>query len=169
MITTERLKLRAWRKNDIEKYYSINQDEKVLEFLPGAMSLSEVENFIRKQNDNLEKYNYCLWAVQKEEELIGFIGLNYTDFLDKVEIGWRLGSQYWGNGYATEGAKACLCYGLDQLKIENIISFTVPDNKRSINVMEKIALRRAPLLDFKHPKLSSDHRLSNHIVYAKYV
>ncbi len=107
--------------------------------------------------------------MKETGELIGFIGLNYTDwesnFTPAVEVGWRLGSQYWGKGYATEGAKACLEYGFKKCSLKEIISFTVPSNVRSIRVMEKIGLKRDMNGDFAHPKLAANHHLSQYILY----
>ncbi|NCT56545.1 MAG: GNAT family N-acetyltransferase [Legionella sp.] len=107
--------------------------------------------------------------MKETGELIGFIGLNYTDweshFTPAVEVGWRLGSQYWGKGFASEGAKASLEYGFKQCGLKEIVSFTVPANIRSIRVMEKIGLKRDLNGDFSHPKLAADHPLSQHILY----
>ena len=106
---------------------------------------------------------------KKSGELLGFIGLNYTDFpapfTPAAEIGWRLGSKYWGRGFATEGAKAALNYGFITSGLREIVSFTVPANLKSIAVMERIGMKRETKYDFAHPKLPPDHKLSNHIVY----
>lgn len=117
------------------------------------------------------KRGYTLWAVELKEthEMIGFIGLNDTSwqshFTPAVEIGWRLGSQYWGQGYATEGAIACLEYGFNTMNLNEIVSFTVPDNVKSIQVMERIGLKRDIKGDFAHPRLAADHPLSQHVLY----
>lgn len=116
IIETERLILRTWRKEDADPYFQINQDPKVIEFLPKALTMEQVNDFIPAVNSHQDKHGYTLWAacLKETEELMGFIGLNYTtfesDFTPAVEVGWRLGSQYWGKGYATEGAKASLEY-----------------------------------------------------------
>lgn len=93
----------------------------------------------------------------------------YTDweshFTPAVEVGWRLGSQYWNKGYATEGAKACVEYGFNQCGLKEIVSFTVPANIRSIRVMEKIGMMRDLNGDFAHPKLLQEHKLSKHVLY----
>ena len=80
-------------------------------------------------------------------------------------MGWRLGAQYWNKGYATEGACASLEYGFKKCGLNEIVSFTVSANVRSIRVMEKIGLKRDGNGDFKHPKLSADHPRSQHILY----
>lgn len=171
IIETERLLLRTWLPKDIEPYYLINQDPKVIEYLLGPLSQEKVETFITRANTQQKERGFTLWAVELKESqhLIGFIGLNYTDWESKftpaVEIGWRLGSQYWNKGYATEGAKAALKYGFEKMGLNEIISFTVPENVRSIQIMKKIGLKRDVHSDFSHPKLSLDHKLSKHILY----
>jgi RimJ/RimL family protein N-acetyltransferase len=173
IIKTSRLILRRWHEKDCIPFFEINQDDKVLEFLPGPMSEEQIHDFIHYQNLQLENRRYMLWAVelQKTGELIGFIGLNYFDkpahFSPAVEIGWRLGSQHWGFGYATEGALASLNYGFNQLEINEIVAFTVPDNLRSRKVMEKIGMTQDIHGSFSHPKLPKEHRLSTHVLYRK--
>lgn len=171
VLETQRLILRTWLISDIEPYYLINQDAKVIEFLRGSLSREQVRDFIATANKHQQQHGYTLWAVElkKTAELIGYIGLNPIDwqvpFRPTVEIAWRLDSHYWNQGYATEGAKAALAYGFNRVKLEEIVSFTVPANKRSIRVMEKIGLIRDEHGDFAHPKLAPDHPLSPHILY----
>lgn len=170
-IETERLILRTWKSDDAETYFQINQDLNVIEFLRGPLTMQQVNDFIPAVNDHANNYGYTLWAACLKEtgELIGYIGLNKIEweshFTPAVEIGWRLGSQHWNKGYATEGAKAVLQYGFSQCALKEIVSFTVPANVRSIRVMEKIGLTRDLAGDFLHPKLAEDHPLSKHILY----
>lgn len=171
IIETERLILRTWKKEDADPYFQINQDPKVIEFLRGPLTMEQVNDFIPAVNNHGDKHGYTLWAacLKETEELMGFIGLNYTNwesnFTPAVEVGWRLGSQYWGKGYATEGAKASLKYGFEKCGLKEIVSFTVPANVRSLRVMEKIGLKRDLNGDFAHPKLAADHKLSHHVLY----
>ena len=171
IIQTERLILRTWKKKDAYDYFQINQDQKVIEFLRGTLTMEQVNDFISAVNNHQDRHGYTLWAacLKETDELMGFIGLNYTDwetsFTPAVEVGWRLGSQYWGKGYATEGAKASLEYGFKKCGLKEIVSFTVPTNVRSLRVMEKIGLNRDVNGDFFHPKLPVDHKLSHHVLY----
>lgn len=173
VIETKRLILRTWEDNDADVLVKINQDPKVIEFLRGTMTLVEVRNFVHANNHCFEKEKQCFFAATLKEtkELIGFIGLSSltfeAHFSPCVEIGWRLSSVHWGKGYATEGAKAVLQYGFNQQGLNEIISFTVPTNLRSIRVMEKIGMQRDMKGDFLHPKLPADHKLSQHILYRK--
>lgn len=170
---TERLILRKWRHSDLEPYYQINQDPKVIEFLRGPLTREECQNFINETNRRIDENGYGLWAVELKEnqKLLGFVGLNSPDFTAHftpcVEVGWRLASQYWGRGYASEAAKLALEIGFKKFNLPEIVSFTVPQNIRSQAVMKKIGMIRDLKGDFLHPKLTFDHRLSHHILYKK--
>jgi RimJ/RimL family protein N-acetyltransferase len=82
IIETKRLFLRKWKFSDSEEFFKINQNPNVVRYLPGSLTMNEVETFIQKQQKSLEKYWYCLWAaeVKTTGDLIDFIGLNWTDF-----------------------------------------------------------------------------------------
>lgn len=171
VIQTPRLILRLWEQGDRQPFFLINQDPQVVAFLRGTLTQEQVNDFMVAANAHQDRHGYTLWAVELKEtgQLIGFVGLNYTDwpahFTPAVEIGWRLGSQYWGQGYATEAAKACLKYAFDCCQLNEIVSFTVPANLNSIKVMQRIGLSRDPHGDFAHPKLPVDHPLSHHVLY----
>ena len=143
----------------------------MIEFLRNPITREQVETFIAKANQSQTNRGYALWAAELKAtgDMMGFIGLQYTDwkahFTPAVEIGWRLGSQYWGNGYATEGAKAALDFGFNQIGLSEIVSLTVPGNKRSIRVMEKIGMTRDFDGDFAYPLIAADHPLSRHVLY----
>ena len=95
-IGTQRPPLRQWNSSDVKEFFKVNKDPQVTRYLPVSLTMDEVEVFIEKQQQSLEKNKYCLWAAELKStgNLIGFIGLNWTDFLKRVEIGWRLGYQY---------------------------------------------------------------------------
>jgi RimJ/RimL family protein N-acetyltransferase len=171
VIETDRLILRTWRESDAAKYCQINQDPKVIELVRLPMTMQEAEEFIQTANQQYEKLGYTLWAAEEKStgNLTGFIGLNRVTwqkpFGPAVEIGWRLGSEYWQQGYATEGARAVLTYGFTHCELTEIIAFTVPENVRSVRVMEKIGMQRDMQGDFLHPNLPLDHKLSKHILF----
>lgn len=172
-IETDRLILRLWTEEDLAPFFEMNQDPKVIEFLPGAMSRDQVEVFFEKVRGHFETYGYGLWAVELKRtgEFIGYTGLARVTFeapfTPAVEIGWRLASAHWRHGYATEAALAVMDFAAKNLPLSEIVSFTVPQNLRSQNVMEKIGMERDFLGDFNHPKLDKYHSLSLHVLYRK--
>lgn len=114
-------------------------------------------------------YTYC-FIPRKEKEtqtFIGYVGFHNVplemSFAPAVEIGWRLHPDFWGKGYATEAATACLDYARRELKFKEIYSFTSLPNKRSERVMQKIGMSR--VMEFGHPLVEPTHPLYKHILY----
>ena len=171
IIETDRLILRTWRDEDLESMLAINQDPKVMEYFPELQDLDTTKNFIDKVNAHFENHGYSLYAAVRKDtnEFIGFIGLLMADFeshfTPTTEIGWRLSSNHWGQGFATEGAKAVLDYAFRELKIPEIVSFTAAGNAKSIRVMQKIGLQHNEADDFDHPKLDDTSPLKQHVLY----
>jgi len=172
IIETERLLLRTWKEEDVEPFYQVNQDSRVLELLTEFLfsSREEVKNFIHQQEKSFAKNRYMFFAVEEKisQALIGFCGLMEAMpplSVSAVEIGWRLASGYWGKGYATELADAVLDYGWNELGLKEIFACTAAQNNRSQRVMKKIGMTRDLAGDFLHPKLPSDHRLALHVLY----
>lgn len=171
MLETERLVLRPWRNDDVAPFVAINADPAVTEFLPGPLSADEARALFARQNALYEQYGTCYLAAQLKatDELVGFVGLKYNDaalpFAPCHDIGWRLGSQWWGGGLATEGAHAVMRHGFDRLALDEIVSFTVPANLRSRRVMERLGMVHDAAGDFDHPALPPGHRLARHVLY----
>lgn len=159
-IQTDRLVLRPWKERDFSSFRKLNADSRVMEFYPSTLTQEESDQKAKKIQANIEKNGWGFWAVSElgKDNFMGFIGLNEVTFsapfTPAIEVGWRLHFAYWGKGYATEGAKACLDYGFNTLKLDEIIAFTTAENTRSRRIMEKIGMRHHPQDDFDHPKLS---------------
>ena len=63
------------------------------------------------------------------------------EVLPAVEIGWRLARDAWGQGLATEGARAALRFGLSELELARIVSIHQVENRESGRIMEKLGMR----------------------------
>ncbi len=170
-LETNRLILRQWLDSDIPIFAGMNRDPKVMEFFSACLSEEETEEMVTRIRVHFQKYGYGLFAVELKSsgEFIGFVGLSIPQFdapfMPAVEIGWRISSQHFGKGYATEAAKKILEFAFDELELEEVVSFTVPRNKASQRVMEKIGMSRDLSGDFFHPKLEKNHPLSLHVLY----
>jgi RimJ/RimL family protein N-acetyltransferase len=168
---TERLILRRWKDQDGDDFAALNSDPVVMEHFPGVLTREESDQLIRHMELHFEEFGFGLWAVEIRwaEKLIGFAGLAVptfnTHFTPAVEVGWRLTRDEWGNGYATEAARAAIGFGFEHARIEEILSWTVPANERSQRVMARLGMKRTPELDFDHPRFLEDERLRRHIVY----
>lgn len=168
---TKRLILRPWKKEDLEPLSLMNVDSHTMEFLFNPLTLEESKARLEVYIRHIQDHGWGLWAVSVPgvSDFIGWIGLWSigfdAHFTPAVEVGWRLLPEFWGQGYATEGAEASLQYGFNILKLDEIVSITVPPNVRSKRVMEKIGMHTDPKDDFDHPKLSEDHPLKKHVLY----
>jgi len=170
-LRTDRLLLRRWLPSDLAPFAALNADPNVTEYLPTVLSRSDSDAFVARAESHFEQHGFGLWVVEIPEvsPFAGFLGLSTprfeAHFTPSVEIGWRFSTEHWGRGYATEGARAVLAFGFDVLHLEEIVSFTVPQNIRSRRVMEKIGMTHDPEDDFDHPLLPEGHRLRRHVLY----
>lgn len=172
VIETDRLVLRTWKESDIEPFYAINQDDKVFEFLINRMTaIEEVQKAFIARNTMFTEKGYCRFAAELKStgQLIGLIGISdvsfQAHFTPAVGIGWRLGSQYWRNGYATEGAQAVIDYAFKVVGLDEIVGFTTPTNHKSIRIMEKLGMTFDHEDDFFYPFVSSDNSLGAQRLY----
>jgi len=171
MLETERLLLRRWQDSDREPFAAINADPRVMEFFPGCLTREESDQLMDGIESHFDNRGFGLFATELKAEhaLIGFIGLHVATFQAHftpcVEIGWRIAAPYWGKGLATEGSREVIRYAFEWLRLESLVSFTVPENVASRRLMEKLGMTHDPAEDFDHPRLPPGHRLRRHVLY----
>ena len=142
-----------------------------MKFFPNPLTREQSDRLIDRIEASFEQRNFGLCAVelQSDHSLLGFIGLSvpnfHAPFTPCVEIGWRLAAHTWGNGFATEGARAIAAYAFDTLNLDSIVSFTTEQNIPSRRVMEKIGMTFNPADGFDHPNLPEGHLLRRHVLY----
>lgn len=169
IFTSDRLGFRNWDLADIDKLYKINTDRKVMEFFPDVSTKEQTTEFVHRMKRQFEDKAFCYFAVEKLEDtaFIGFIGLSeqtYTaDFTRCVDIGWRISSTEWNKGYATEGAKRCLDYARNVLKLQEVYAVAPKINLKSEHIMKKIGLKKQ--YEFEHPLLTNNERLRTCVLY----
>jgi RimJ/RimL family protein N-acetyltransferase len=170
-LQTERLLLRRWRSSDREPFARVNSNPAVMEHFLARLTRPESDEMASRIEAHFRQHGFGLWAAElrENEEFIGFIGISVPRFdavfTPCVEIGWRLASEHWGRGLATEGARAAMRYAFEELNLASLVSFTVPANARSRRVMEKIGMTHDPADDFDHPNVPVGHRLRRHVLY----
>mgnify|MGYP001060564406 CR=1 FL=1 len=169
LFTSKRLGFRNWVDDDIPKMTKISANPKVMRFFPSVASPVQTQKFVLKMQHLCNDKKFCYFAVDRLEDatFIGFIGLceqSYVaPFTPCIDIGWRLDESFWGNGYATEGAEACLKYAFNQLNIPKIYAIASEINRPSIRVMEKIGMTKN--CTFEHPKLLDTPNLKKCVCY----
>ncbi|MGM0896474.1 MAG: GNAT family N-acetyltransferase [Bacillota bacterium] len=171
LFESERLGFRRWKTSDRAPFAALNANPDVMEFFPKTLSRAESDALVDRIEAHFEEKGYGLWAVERKEDdaFIGFIGLldvNFdAGFPGAAEIGWRLDQKYWKQGYATEGAKACLAYAFDELGKKEIYSFTSTVNTPSEIVMKRIGMEKVG--EFDHPRVPEGSLLKRHVLYRK--
>src|SRR5690606_24434216 len=100
-------------------------------------SVSEAEEFLKDYKD-YERNGYGRWAVISKDlgEFLGWCGLKFDG--NETDIGFRFFEEHWNKGFATESAKACIDYGLNELNLKEIVGRTMKENIGSFRVLEKI-------------------------------
>ena len=147
-LSTERLVLRRWNDDDLEAYAAMCADPDVMRWIGRGTTLSpkacaeEIASFER----DWDEHGFGLFATELRgsDRFLGFIGLSVPEFLPEVlpavEIGWRIARDAWGQGLATEGARAALRFGLSELELGRIISIHQVGNLASARIMEKLEM-----------------------------
>jgi len=170
-LETPRLLLRPWRESDLRAFAALNADPLVMEYFPSVLDRPASDALAGRIQSHFDRYGFGLWAAELPgvEDFIGFIGLAVPSFTAHfapcVEVGWRLARGHWGRGYATEGARAAVEFGFGPAGLRELVSFTVPANRRSLAVMERLHMTHDPCDDFDHPGLPEGHVLRRHLLY----
>lgn len=148
ILQTPRLVLRRWRDDDIVPMAAINADPEVMRWIgPGAVrdeqqTRAGIERLEREWDDQ----GYGIFAVQIRAtgDLAGFAGMAIPHFLPEimpaVEIAWRLGHPYWGQGIGTEAAGAALSFALARCDLDRIVAIVQIGNGASERIMRKLGM-----------------------------
>jgi RimJ/RimL family protein N-acetyltransferase len=159
VIETPRLILRPWRDADIPIFVDIGRDPDVMRYFPNLLTPEGTAEGVGRIRGHFEREGWGLFAVEIKggPEFVGFCGIQRVPFeaafTPAVEIGWRIARTAWGHGYATEGARACLDFARDTLHLDEVVAMVVPDNARSIAVMERLGMSYVEGGDFDHPRI----------------
>lgn len=170
-IKTQRLILRPWRPEDLEPFAKLNADPRVREFFPSILTREESDRSAEIMSREIKNQGWGFWAVSAPgvADFIGMIGIDHVHFeapfTPAVEIGWRLSHEFWGKGYATEGAYAALQFAFDSLHLDEVVAFTAVKNRRSRAVMEKLGMHHTPADDFDHPKVPDGNPVKRQVLY----
>lgn len=170
LIKTERLVLREWCDSDISTFHAICSDPVVMATLGPLMSRAQVAARLAQMQAMQAELGYCFWALERPSDarLIGWCGVirgTAGPVNGKAELGWRLASDCWGHGYASEAARGAANWVFANLPDDSAWAITTVENRASRAVMERLGMTRQPKLDFDHPNVAADDPLLRHVTY----
>lgn len=141
ILETSRLILREFVAADAEALARVLSDPETMRFYPAPFDRAGVEQWIARNMARYAQDGHGLWAMvlKSSGELIGDCGLTVQEVegVSEIEIGYHVRRALWGQGLATEAARACRDYGFARLPVERLISLIRPENVPSRRVAEK--------------------------------
>lgn len=144
-LETERLWLRKMEPSDLPHVGKMLADPRMTKYIGYVAGQWTPEKWMERTVERREKDGLSFLAVELKPKrlFIAQIGLllQEIDGKKEVEVGYHLLPEYWGNGYATEAAKACMEWGFKNLNVPRIISIIHPENQASINVAKRNGLK----------------------------
>lgn len=171
IIETERLLIREWQDTDLTAYAGFMADSHVRRFFPSQLTTEQAQALIERQRAMLANTGIAFLPIERKSDgaVIGHAGLLPINMPLRgdppFEIGWLLGKDYWGQGYAPEAASAWLTFAFDTIKASEIVAFTAQLNLPSQRVMEKLGMARDHAGDFDHPNVPQGNPLRPHVLY----
>lgn len=141
ILETSRLFLRRFIPDDLDALAQVLSDPETMRYYPAPFDRPRVAEWIARNQHRYQTDGHGLWAMvlKSTGELIGDCGLarQHVGDRDEIEIGYHTRRDLWGQGLATEAARACRDWGFKNLAVDRLISLIRPENLSSRRVAEK--------------------------------
>lgn len=144
VLSTPRCRLTTWLKADWRDFTALSGDPEVIRYIGDGRVWGEerVRSFVARQIAQQSEHGYSLWQIRPStgSVLEGICGLQPVPGLHAVEIGWWLRPRLWGQGLATECARAVFAAATGRFRIERLIALIQPANAASRRVAAKLGM-----------------------------
>ncbi len=144
VLETERLLVREFVSEDIDSLSAVLSDPATMRYYPAPLDRAGVAEWIERNRRRYRDTGHGLWALvlKSSGEVVGDCGLTRqtVDEIQEIELGYHLRRDLWGQGYASEAARACRDYGFAQLRVDQLISLVRIGNLPSRRVAEKVGM-----------------------------
>ncbi|CAM1339091.1 GNAT family N-acetyltransferase [Tenacibaculum aestuarii] len=160
-LETERLILREFRESEIEGIFELDSNAEVHKYLGNnpITTYKQAEDIITFFEEQYKERGIGRFAAFEKEsgEFIGWSGLKLNTgekeelngFTDFIDIGYRFIPRFWGKGYASESAFACLDFGFKEMNYDIIYGAADVENIGSNKILQKIGLQFVNEFGFK--------------------
>ena len=141
-LTTDRLRLRAFRAGDLDAYAAMQANPEVMRYLVTGHTSTRVEVW-RTMATSLGQWalrGYGMWACEKIDDgvFVGSVGVFEPLDWPEPEIAYSLDRPYWRQGFATEAAGVARDWLFAHFALPRAASFIRPDNHASKRVAERL-------------------------------
>lgn len=141
-LETERLVLRPFREVDVTALFELSQDPEVVRYVGDRRipTLQESWRGVAGMLGHWALRGYGQWAIEERRSgrFIGRAGIINPAGWPGPEVGYLLGKDWWGHGYATEAARAAMDWGFEHAGFGELISLIFAENTRSIAVATRL-------------------------------
>lgn len=157
IISTRRLRLRTWRHSDSKQFDKVLNTGSVMKWLGGCSSQAQVQREVDWYIRHFKRHGHCFFAIEtRNKTFVGFCGLIrvgevVSPIRGKLEIGWRVGQEFWRRGYALEASRAVLEWAATRLPDDVVFARINVRNEPSAALARKLGMRRLPGGDHVHP------------------
>ena len=142
-LETNRLRLRMFCDSDLDNLAALFADPDVMRYVGNGepADRAEAAKALASILAHWDRHGFGRWAIEEKErgEFVGYGGLR--SLFGTPEVVYHFAKRFWGQGFATEMARACLRYGFRRRGFQRIVAIAKPDNAASIHVMEKLGMR----------------------------
>lgn len=142
-LRTARLALVGPSEAHFESYVALYGDPVVMQHIGPPMDRGEAWKLLARHAGHWMLRGYGGWLVQLKASgnVVGLVGLQFPEGNPELELGWVFHPQSWGQGYATEAARAALAYAFDAVGAPRVMARIAPANAGSIAVARKLGMR----------------------------
>jgi RimJ/RimL family protein N-acetyltransferase len=156
VIRSDRLQLRNWRDSDRDAFAALNATPGLTQDLDGPLDRAGSDAKLDRYVAAFDRHGLCRWALEDlAGQFLGYAGVMPSrpghPLGSHADIGWRLVRSAWGQGYATEAARAALRDAFERVGLKEVLAYTSADNARSRAVIARLNMQRAAALDYSEP------------------
>lgn len=165
VVKTDRLLLCAPSLDHLDTLASLWGDPETMKYIGagGAWTREQIAERLQRAIRTQQEHGMTFWTIIEKDSgsIIGQGGLVPIEFDGpEIELGYRLGKEYWGKGYATEIARASAAYGFDTLGVDELVAVCYEENLPSRRVLIKAGFQEVGESDLYYGVRTIVHRMT---------
>lgn len=150
ILEAERITLRPLTRADAEPLFAVYSDPEVMRYwnTPPHPSVQRTREMLGALEQEFADRSALQWGVERtsDGELLGCVTLMPAARQPRAEIGYILGREHWGNGYAGEAQRTAIEFGFSELGLHRIEADVDPGNAASLRSLERLGFVREGVL-----------------------